>query len=119
VIRDGLRPVPSFEVRAWQISDDRAAAVVMVEPTPLPPCITTDGAIFERVSGRTVPAREPDTLARLYDRGEAARVRAESTALGAVKRFTRPSDDELRPQASGEAMLLVESEGSAGWRSPR
>jgi predicted HTH transcriptional regulator len=37
VIRDGLRPVPSFEVRAWQISDDRAAAVVMVEPTPLPP----------------------------------------------------------------------------------
>lgn len=83
-IRDGLRPVPRFNARAWAV-DGRHVAVVRVEPVAVPPCMTTSGEVFERVSGRTVKVEEPRTLAQLYQRGETAELGAEKGALQATQ----------------------------------
>jgi hypothetical protein len=76
VIADGVSPVPQFDTQSWSTSAGRHVALVAIEPVTTPPCMTSDGAVFERVSGRTVPIVDPAVLAGLFARGEAARRRA-------------------------------------------
>jgi hypothetical protein len=78
-----LRPSPRIDVRDWS-AGGRRAAVVRVEPVAEPPCITRGGQVFERVSGATIPVREPADLRRLYARGETATAQAEASALAAA-----------------------------------
>lgn len=78
-----LRPRPRVDVRDWPTGGKRAA-VVRVEPAAEPPCMTRGGQVFERVSGMTIPVREPADLRRLYARGETAGGRAEASALAAA-----------------------------------
>jgi hypothetical protein len=70
-------------VRDWPAGGKRAA-VVHVEPVAEPPCVTTDGQVFQRVAGATKPVSEATELRRLYERGEAKVARAEAVALRAL-----------------------------------
>jgi Schlafen, AlbA_2 len=82
-----LQPVPRFEVsEAFELADDKVAIVVKVEPVAVPPCMTPDGRVFERVSGETLPVEDPVLLDRLLRRGEHARGRAEHFARRAAER---------------------------------
>jgi predicted HTH transcriptional regulator len=80
VIRNGLRPVPQYDVKAWPTGDGRQLAVVRIDAVPDPPCMTMSGEVFERVSGETVRVIDPAVLARLTDRGKVAEAEAEARA---------------------------------------
>ena len=69
VIRNGVNPVPPYDVREWAV-DGRHVAVLRIDPVPEPPCITMSGEVFTRVSGECVPVTDAETLRRLYSRGE-------------------------------------------------
>jgi hypothetical protein len=86
VVRNSIRPRPSFDVKAWAVDDGRHVAAVKIEPTPTPPC-NTNGVVYERVSGATVPVRDPQRLAELFRRGDHAREAAETLALNAAARI--------------------------------
>jgi predicted HTH transcriptional regulator len=64
VVRTTLRPRPRIDVRDWDVSG-RRAAVVRVDPVADPPCVTSGGQVFERVSGATVLVADPTELGRL------------------------------------------------------
>lgn len=81
-----LQPAPRYVPRTWFLDDGRLAAVVWVESVDLPPCMTPQGRIYERVSGETLPVQDPALLDRLQRRGDAARARAEQFADRAAKR---------------------------------
>jgi hypothetical protein len=83
IVRNTLRPAPRVDVRDWAAGGKRAA-VVQIQPVAEPPCITSGGQVFERVSGATVPVREPSDLRSLYARGHAATAQAEAAALRAA-----------------------------------
>jgi hypothetical protein len=76
----GLRPVPRFDPNVWTLDDGRLAAVVWIEPVDEPPCMTPQGQVFERVSGETLPVRDPAHLDALFQRGIQAREAAERFA---------------------------------------
>jgi hypothetical protein len=84
-VAESLRPRPKTEARAWELEGGLAAAVVQVEPVGVPPCMTAGGLIFERTSGKTVRVTDPLVLARLSERGEAARKASESGAREAAR----------------------------------
>jgi Putative DNA-binding domain len=86
IIRSGLRPVPRYDVTSWKLDDGRHVAVVQIEPVSEPPCMTTSGEVFERVSGESIKVDDPAGLARLYERGQGAQVRAEQNALAGAER---------------------------------
>ena len=50
----------------------------------MPPCLTPDGVAYERVVGQTVPVKDPDRLADLFERGQAASEVARRAADQAV-----------------------------------
>lgn len=87
VVAEGVTPAPPIDVRSWATDGGRHVAAVAVEPVAAPPCMTSDGAIFERVSGRTVPVVDPIVLAGLFARGEAARTRAAENARESASRL--------------------------------
>jgi hypothetical protein len=72
----GLRPVPRFDVKSWAVTAERIVAVAQIEPVAEPPCITPDGRVYERVSGETLPVKDPALLDRLFRRGVEARATA-------------------------------------------
>jgi hypothetical protein len=75
-----LQPVPRHQVQTWLLPDGRLVAVVWVDPIDVPPCMTPQGRIYERVSGETLPVTDPALLDRLQRRGDNARARAEQFA---------------------------------------
>jgi Putative DNA-binding domain len=82
-----LQPVPRFEVsEPFTLADGRVSLVVKIDPVASPPCMTPDGRVFERVSGETLPVRDPALLERLIRRGDHARGRAEYIARRAAER---------------------------------
>lgn len=81
IIRDGLRPIPRYDIKEWQTGDGKHIAIVEIEPIPNPPCMTKGGEVYERVSGATRRVTDPVVLARLLERGQAATARAEAAAL--------------------------------------
>ena len=68
-----LHPVPRFDVRAWHLDGDRWVAVIQVEPLDEPPCMTPQGHIYERVSGKSERVTDPALLDRLIRRGRERR----------------------------------------------
>lgn len=78
LIRDGLQPCPRVEVRCWTFGEGASIAAILVEPVAEPPCMTSDGNIYERLSGDTVRVGDPLQLARLSERGSRARMTAEA-----------------------------------------
>jgi hypothetical protein len=82
-ISTGVRPSPTHAIRALQGSDG-PAAIVSIDPVDVPPALTSSGAMYERVSGATVPVTDPIELARLIAQGRSARSRAQSEARETV-----------------------------------
>jgi hypothetical protein len=80
VLRAGVRPIPNHELKSWQISPDHFVVVVRIEPVSVPPAITSQGQVYERVTGETVPVDDPGRLATLFERGRIAEQRAEELA---------------------------------------
>jgi hypothetical protein len=89
VMRDGLRPVPEFRVRSWELESNRHVAVLWVRPVAEPPCLTRDGRAFVRTTGQTVPVTDPTELARLFAAGDKARADAEEWARRGALRALR------------------------------
>lgn len=100
VVRMTLRPRPQIEVRSWDVGGGRRAAVVRVDPVAEPPCVTTGGQLYERVSGETIPVRDSADVRALYERGRAATERAEANALRAL-------DAAVVGALAGEGPVLI------------
>jgi hypothetical protein len=83
VVADGLRPIPLVDVRSIPLGNRKHIAIVEVPPVAHAPCICR-GTVYERVSGRTVPVKEPMRLAELYKRGQNARALAVTQAAAAA-----------------------------------
>jgi hypothetical protein len=76
----GVVPYPEgLDSRAWKVDDERSVVVVRIPPIAAPPC-NTYGTVYERVSGKTIPVREPLRLSALFDRGDQARRTAHNIA---------------------------------------
>jgi hypothetical protein len=84
VVRTTLRPRPRVDVSDWSVAENKRATVVRVEPVAEPPCITTGGQLYERVSGETILVKDPADVRALYERGRAAAERAEAAASRAI-----------------------------------
>jgi hypothetical protein len=84
IVRTTLDPRPRIDVRDWSVSDSKRAAIVHVEPVAEPPCVTSGGQLYERVSGETIPVADAADVRALYDRGRAAAAQAEAVALRAL-----------------------------------
>lgn len=82
----GLQPEPRFAVKAWHRAEDKIAIVVQIEPVAVPPCMTPQGRVYERVTGETLPVEDPILLDKLFRRGEDARARAAQLAPRAAER---------------------------------
>lgn len=57
----GVRPMPDFDVKAWEAPCGHVA-VVPINPTSTPPCIA-NGTVYERIPGKTQTVRDPLRLA--------------------------------------------------------
>jgi hypothetical protein len=80
----GVTPFPEgLDVRSWQVATDRHVAVVWIPPIATPPC-NTNGTVYERVSGKTIPVQDATRLATLFERGDTARRRAEERGRSAA-----------------------------------
>lgn len=75
-----LRPPPDFDVRVLDVGT-KHVAIVEVQAATVPPCMTPDGGIYERVAGKTIPVTEPLVLLDLTQRGARARENARDLAL--------------------------------------
>jgi hypothetical protein len=83
VIRNGVRPIPPYDVKAWT-RNGGTVAVVRVDLVAEPPCMTRSGEVFTRVSGESPKVTDPTTLRRLFERGEARAFAAEDEAIRAA-----------------------------------
>jgi hypothetical protein len=120
VIRNGLRPVPQYDVREWPV-DSKRLAVVNIDAVSEPPCMTSTGEVFVRVSGESHRVDDPTTLRRLYEQGEARAEGAETEALGAL-RFVAPyalRRDRRRPRSSRIGSRGVTPSRSIRTQGPR
>jgi hypothetical protein len=79
-IRAGVRPTPPHQLKSWRISGNRSVVIVQLDPVAVPPAITSQGQVYERVTGETVPVRDPARLATLFARGKTAEAEAEALA---------------------------------------
>jgi hypothetical protein len=86
-----LRPEPRFAVKTWLRAGDKIAIVIQIEPVAVPPCMTPQGRVYERVTGETLPVEDPILLDKLFRRGENARTRAAQLAPRAAKRALNAS----------------------------
>lgn len=76
VIHGGVDPVPRIEIQTFGVDGGRFASVVRVWPVSVPPAMT-NGIVYERVSGQTLPVTESAQLHRLFQRGATALERAQ------------------------------------------
>ena len=67
VIYNGITPLPDFDVKNFVI-DGKTVLVVKIEEDPIPPYITTDGKICERVSSGSILIKDSAKLAQLYEK---------------------------------------------------
>ncbi|MGA2455671.1 MAG: RNA-binding domain-containing protein [Solirubrobacteraceae bacterium] len=108
----GVSPYPDgLDVRAWQVADDLHVAVVRVPPVATPPA-NVKGTVYERVSGKTIPVRDPARLAALFGRGDSARANAQASAERAAHRLLDRFAVE-HPQQSSQFALAIAATGYA------
>jgi hypothetical protein len=103
LITSGLNPAPRFDIRTFSREEGRVAAVVAVETVAIPPCVTSSGAVYQRVVGQTLPVTDQRVLADLVARGRTAREQTEAVALRAGLRAL----EEPAAQPPADAMLSV------------
>ncbi len=82
-----VRPRPSFDVEAWPTDDGRHLAVVSIRPVAVPPVITNQGQVWERLSGLSKQVQDPAQMRELVRRGEQAMAEAKRVAEGGRHAF--------------------------------
>lgn len=65
VIHDSLTPTPDFSVRKFRI-ENQTILVIRIEEGTMPPYITNQGLICERISSGSFPIKDSGKLALLY-----------------------------------------------------
>ncbi len=85
ILRDALKPLPRFRVKAWPLENGATVIVADVDPVLEPPCLTSDGRAYERVSGETRPVTDPVLLDAMLRRGRDARASAEDRSDRAAR----------------------------------
>jgi hypothetical protein len=83
----GVSPVPTFDAKPLRAADGRDALVIRVEAVATPPCITSSGTVYQRVSGQTLPVTDPRVMSDLIQQGAAVRVQTEAAAMVAAQRL--------------------------------
>ena len=84
VASGGLRPVPAIDPKSWRLHDGTRVVVARVPPLPTRPC-NSRGTVYERVAGKSIPVKEPERLAELYQRGREGHRRAQTAAHRAAE----------------------------------
>lgn len=64
-IHDSITPVPNFDVRKFR-HKGKTILVIRVEEGAMPPYITNEGKIYERISSGSFPIKESSKLSQLY-----------------------------------------------------
>lgn len=90
IIRSGVNPTPPHTLQSWEVATGRHVVAVELEHVATPPALTSSGQVYERVAGETVPVRDPTRVAALFEKGEAARARAEASSEDAATMFVAP-----------------------------
>jgi len=106
---EGVRPMPNYDVRSFEVAPRTHVAIVQVEPLNAGPCIVR-GTVYERVAGATVPVKDPVRLAALFARGRQAHDRAhqggQQSIDAVLNRFTR-LDQEAEASDDEQQTLIV------------
>jgi hypothetical protein len=84
--------VPDADPKVFDGDEGRKAVVVRVQPVAVPPSITSDGIVFVRVSGQTLPVTDQAVLADMLARGRMATEGAEASAREAALALYRQGD---------------------------
>jgi schlafen family protein len=87
LMNDGVRPVPSYDSRAFELGNGRIVVVVNVRPVAVPPVITNKGQVWERLSSVSRQVTDPASLRRLVERGERALAEAARVTDEAIGGF--------------------------------
>lgn len=66
-IYNGISPTPDFDVKSFGF-DQGTVFVIKIEEGSMPPYITKDGKIFERVSSSSMPIKDSAKLSHLYSK---------------------------------------------------
>lgn len=67
VIYNNITPTPDFDVQQFHI-DGNTVFIIKIEEGSMPPYITSDGKIFERVSSSSMPIKDSAKLSQLYSK---------------------------------------------------
>jgi hypothetical protein len=110
-----MDPPPTFDVKSWRTADGSTISVVRTWPVAIPPCVTAEGYVFERVGATTSQVKEAVTLHRLFERGETARRRAWEQSRSARAAFAMGNEAGRTHSIS----LSIASAGLAGDISDR
>lgn len=100
-LQEGVRPIPSYDVRSIEAGPDRHVAIIEVQPLGASPCIVR-GTVYERVAGATIPVKDPARLADLFARGERAHSRARQAAANEAQATTQQFDQIARDDPEDE-----------------
>lgn len=66
-IHDSITPVPNFDVKKFKIHN-KIVLVIKIEEGSMPPYITKEGKIYERVSSGSFPIKDSSRLTQLYNK---------------------------------------------------
>ena len=106
-LREGVRPLPRYDVRSFNMPHARQVVVIEVAPLLAGPCIVR-GSVFERVAGATVSVKDPTRLADLFARGQQAHERAATAAdrelLSAIEAFQQFPDPGIDAEDASELL---------------
>lgn len=86
LMNDAVRPVPAYDTKAFELDEGLSVVVVNFRPAAVPPVITNNGQVWERLSGASQQVKDPATLRTLVERGQHAldeASRATDEAVGA------------------------------------
>lgn len=68
-IHDSITPVPNFDIKKFK-HNDKTIFVIKIEEGGMPPYITNEGKIFERVSSGSFPIKDSSKLSQLFYKSE-------------------------------------------------
>lgn len=70
VMHNCITPIPIFDVKQFKTEDNSIVIVIKIEEGMIPPYITNNGHIYERVSSGSFPIKESAKLNQLYYKKE-------------------------------------------------
>lgn len=70
VIHDSITPIPIFDVKKLKTKENQIIFVIRIEEGNMPPYITNNGKIYERVSSGSFPIKDSTKLIQLYYKRE-------------------------------------------------